>query len=159
MEDEQRGVRLGFNEPQGGQIGSKSIVPSPGYLLEPIQGLAQMIDQVRVSRVGKARGLAAENCLRESVVEEDILHIELLNGPVTGDSSGEHRVNSEQFYNWAESLNVVDSRALSETPKDPTGLVAIKGPVSTELVHEDPLASDNVGALRSGNQLTGPIAD
>jgi hypothetical protein len=118
-----------------------------------------MIDQVRVSRVGKARGLALENCLRESVVEEGILHIELLNGSVTGDSSGEHRVNSEQFYNWAESLNVVDSMALSETPKDPTGLVAIKGPVSTELVHEDPLASDNVGALRSGNQLTGPIAD
>jgi hypothetical protein len=93
-EDEQRGVRLGFNEPQGGQIGSKSIVPIPGYLLEPIQGLVQMIDQVRVSRVGKARGLAPENCLRESVVEEGILHIELLNGSVTGDSSGEHCVNS-----------------------------------------------------------------
>jgi hypothetical protein len=48
---------------------------------------------------------------------------------------------------------------LSETLKDPTSLVVIKGPVSTELVHEDPLAGDNVGALRSGNQLSGPIAD
>jgi hypothetical protein len=42
---------------------------------------------------------------------------------------------------------------------DPTGLVAIKGPVSTELVREDPLTGDNVGALRSGNQLPVPIAD
>jgi hypothetical protein len=28
-----------------------------------------------------------------------------------------------------------------------------------ELVLEDPLAGDNVGALRLGNQLPGPIAD
>jgi hypothetical protein len=103
-----------------------------------------------VSRVGEAHGLAAED-FEENVMEEGIFHIELLNGPVMGDSSGEHRVNSGRLNNWAESLIVVDSRALSETSKDPTGLVAIKGPVSMELVCEDPLASDNVGALRPEN--------
>jgi hypothetical protein len=102
-----------------------------------------------VSRVGEARGLAAEG----------IFHVELLNVPVTGDSSGEHYANSGRFYNWAESLVVVNSGALSETPKDPTGLVAIKDPVSTELVREDPLAGDNVGALMSENQLPGSIAN
>jgi hypothetical protein len=86
-------------------------------------------------------------------------YVELLNGPGTGDSSSEHRANSGRLYNRAEGLVVVDSGALSETPKDPTSLVAIKGPVSTELVREDPLAGDNVGALRSGNQLPGPITD
>jgi hypothetical protein len=104
-----------------------------------------------VSRVDEARGLAAEDCLGEDVVEEGILHVELLNGPVTGDSNDEHHANSGQFYNWAESLVVVESGALSETPKDSMGLVAIKGPVSTELVHDDLFAGDNVGALRSGN--------
>jgi hypothetical protein len=84
-------------------------------------------------------------------VEEVIFHVKLLNGSVMGHSSGEHRANSGQFYNRAESLIVVDSGALSETPKDPTGLVTIKGPDTTELVREDPLASDNVGALKSGN--------
>jgi hypothetical protein len=108
-------------------------------------------DQVRVSRVGEARGLAAEDCLGESAVEEGILHVELLNGPVTGDSSDEHRANSGRFYNRAESLIVIDSGALSETSKDPMSLVVIKGSVSMELVHEDPLVGDNVGALRSGN--------
>jgi hypothetical protein len=77
-------------------------------------------------------------------VEEGIFHVELLNGPVTRDSSGEHRANSYLFYNRAESLVVVNSGALSEIPKDPTGPVAIKGPISTELVCEDPLAGDNV---------------
>jgi hypothetical protein len=119
----------------------------------------QVTDQVRVSRLGEARGLAAEDYLGESVMEEGIFHVELLNGSVTGDSSGEHRANSGWFYNRAEGLVVVDFGVLSETPKDPTGLVAIKGPVSTELVCEDPLAGDNVGALRSGNQLSGPIVD
>jgi hypothetical protein len=92
-------------------------------------------------------------------MEESIFHVELLNGPVTGDSNGEHRANSCRFYNRTESLVVVDSGALSETPKDPTDLVAIKGPISTELVREDSLASDNVGALRLGSQLLGLIAD
>jgi hypothetical protein len=118
----------------------------------------QATDQVRVSRVSEACGLAAEDCLGQSAMEEGILHVELRNGPVVGDSSGEHRANNGQFYNWAESLIIVDSWVLSETLKDPTGLVAIKGPVSTEVVREDPLAGDNVGALRSGNQLIGPIA-
>jgi hypothetical protein len=62
MEDELRGVRLGFNGPQGGQIGSKPTVPSLECLLEPVQGLAQ------VSRVGEARGLATEDYLGESAV-------------------------------------------------------------------------------------------
>jgi hypothetical protein len=103
--------------------------------------------------------LAAKDCLGESTVEEDFFHVELLNGTVTGDSSGEHRANSGRFYNRAESLVVVDSGALSETPKHPMGLAAIKCPVSMELMHEDPLAGDNVEALRLGNKLSGPIAN
>jgi hypothetical protein len=112
-----------------------------------------------MSRVGEACGLAAEDHLRESAMEEGIFYVELLNGSGTRDSSSEQHANSGRFYNQAEGLIVVDSGALSETPNNPTGLVAIKGPVSTELVREDPLTSDNVRALRSGNQLPGPIAD
>jgi hypothetical protein len=119
----------------------------------------QPTNQVRVSWVSEARGLATEDCLGESAVEEGIFHVELLNGLGTGDSSGEHRANSGRFHNRAEGLIVVDPGALSETLKDPTGLIAIKGPVSTELVRENPLAGDNVGAVRSGNQLPGSIAD
>jgi hypothetical protein len=119
----------------------------------------QATDQVRVSRVDEARVLAAEDYLGESAMEEGIFHIELLNGPVTDDSSGKYRANNGRFYIRAKNLLVVDSGALSETPKDPTGLVAIKVLVSTELVRKDPVAGDNIGALRSGNQLPGPIVD
>jgi hypothetical protein len=67
----------------------------------------QATNQVRASRVGEARGLAAEDCLRESVVEECIFRVELLNGLGTGDSSSEHRANSGRFYNQADSLVVL----------------------------------------------------
>jgi hypothetical protein len=75
-------------------------------------------------------------------MEEGIFYVELLNGPGTGDSSGEHHANSGQFHNWVEGLIVVNPEALSETPKDPT-----------ELVRENSFVGDNVGALRLGNQL------
>jgi hypothetical protein len=92
-------------------------------------------------------------------MEEGIFHVELLNGLGTGDNSSEHHANSGRFYNWVEGLVVVDSGVLSETLKGPTSLVVIKGPISTELVREDPLVGDNVGALRSRNQLPSPIAN
>jgi hypothetical protein len=53
-----------------------------------------------------------------------------------------------RFHNRAESLVVVDSGALSETPKDLASLIVIEGPISAELAREDPFANDDVGALR-----------
>jgi hypothetical protein len=114
-------------------------------------------NQVGVSWIGETHGLAAVDSLSEGAMEEDILHIELLNRPVMGDSSGEHRAHGGRFHNRAESLILVDSGALSETPKDPASLVAIEGPVSVELVREGPFASDDVGALRSWNKVLCPI--
>jgi hypothetical protein len=49
-------------------------------------------------------------------MEEGILHIKLLNWPVTRDSNSEHHANGDQFHNQAKSLVVVNPRALSETP-------------------------------------------
>jgi hypothetical protein len=58
-------------------------------------------------------------------VEEGVFHVELLNGPIPGDSESWHRANGGRFHNRAESLTVVDPRALSEAPEDPMSLVAI----------------------------------
>jgi hypothetical protein len=101
-------------------------------------------NQVGVSWIDEIRGLVAVDSLSEGAMEEGILHIELLNQAVMVDSSGEHRARGRRFHNWAESLIVVDFRALSETPKDSASLVAIEGLVSAELVCEDPFASDDV---------------
>jgi hypothetical protein len=114
-------------------------------------------NHVGVSWIGETRGLAAVDSLSEDAMGEGILYIELLNRLVMEDSSGEHRAHSGRFHNWTESLIVVDSKALSETPNDPASLIAIEGPVSAELLHEDPFAGDDVGALRLWNKVPGPI--
>jgi hypothetical protein len=114
-------------------------------------------NQVGVSWIGETHGLAAVDSLSEGAMEEGILHIELRNWPVMGDNSGEHRAHGGQFHNRAESLVVVNSGALSETPKDPACLVVIEGSVSAKLVCEDLFTSDDVGALRSWNKVPGPI--
>jgi hypothetical protein len=75
-----------------------------------------MTNQVRVSWIGETRGMATVDSLSEGAMEEVILHIELLNRSVMGDSSGEHRAHGGRFHNRVESLIVVDSGTLSETP-------------------------------------------
>jgi hypothetical protein len=105
-------------------------------------------NQVGVSWIGETRGLAAVDRLSEGAMEESILHIELLNRPVMGDSSGKYHAHDGRFHNRAKSLVIVDSGALSETPNDPASHVAIEGPMSVELVREDSFADDDVGALR-----------
>jgi hypothetical protein len=158
MEDEQRGIRFGFNKPQGEQISGKPVVPGLGCRLQSIQGLVQVVGQVGVSQISEPYGMTVENGLTEGVVEEGILHIELLNWPVMRDSNSEHHANGGRFHNQAESLIVVDPGALSEPPEDPSSLIAIKGPDGMKLVREDPLAADDVGATGSGDMLPGPIA-
>jgi hypothetical protein len=115
-------------------------------------------DQVGVSWISKPCGLTAENCLTEGVVKEGVLHIKLLNWPVAGDNSSKHHVDDGRFHNRAESLVVVNPRMLGETPEDPVGIVAIKRPIGTKLVCENPLASDDVGAMGPGDKLSGLIA-
>jgi hypothetical protein len=50
-------------------------------------------------------------------MEECFLHIKLLNWLVAGDFSSKHRADGGRFHNRAESLIVVDTRALSETER------------------------------------------
>jgi hypothetical protein len=54
--------------------------------------------------------------------------------PVLGEGEGEDGVNSGELDDGTEGLIVVHSGALGEAPKDPMGLVAVKGVVRGKLV-------------------------
>jgi hypothetical protein len=62
------------------------------------------------------------------------------------------------FHNRAESLIVVHPGVLSEAPENPASLVAVESPIREELVCEDPLVGDDVGAAGLGNKFPCPIA-
>jgi hypothetical protein len=112
--------------------------------------------QIWLGRIREAGGLTAEDSLTECVVEEGVLHIELLKRLVAGGSNGEHRAHGGRFDNQAESLVVVHTKALREPSEDPASLVAVECPVRERLVGKNPFAGD-VGVTRPRNKFLGPI--
>jgi hypothetical protein len=77
---------IGPGTPRGrnadrGQVGGEATVPCPWCLFETVQQAIQSADQIWVSGVDEAGGLAAVDSLRESVVEEGILDIKILGRP------------------------------------------------------------------------------
>jgi hypothetical protein len=85
-------------------------------------------------------------------VEEGILDVELVHGPVPGDSQSRHSLDGGRLDDGTEGLVVVHPGALSEAQKDLMILVPIKRAIRLELVLEDPLAGDDIGPRRSRNQ-------
>jgi hypothetical protein len=91
-------------------------------------------------------------------VEEGVLHIELLDRPFTGGSNGEHRADGGQLYNRAESLIIVNPGVLCETLEDLASLVPIERSIREELVRDDSLAGDDVGAIGPEKKFSCPIS-
>jgi hypothetical protein len=87
-------------------------------------------------------------------MEKGVLHNELLNQSFVGGSNSEHRADGGRHHNMTKSLIIVNPRALRETPEDPSSLVAIERPIGEELMCEDLLISDDVGATGSGNKFS-----
>jgi hypothetical protein len=143
---EQGRVRLGLDEAEGGQVGGKATAPGPRRLLEPVQGAIQPTNQIRASEVDVAGGLAAVDRLCQSVMEEGILDIELMDPPVTGEGEGEDDPKGGELDDRVEDLVVVHSGTLGEAPKDPTSLVEVERAIRGELVAEKPLVGNHVGA-------------
>jgi hypothetical protein len=57
--DEQRGVRLGLHETQGGQVGGETVVPHSRLLFQAVEVLVESAHQLRMRRVNKANRLRA----------------------------------------------------------------------------------------------------
>jgi hypothetical protein len=70
-----RCVGLELSEAHVADVCGEVLVPGPGRLLEPIQGLLQDTNIVRVGGVDKAGWLLVVDNLLEVAVEEGILHV------------------------------------------------------------------------------------
>jgi hypothetical protein len=92
-------------------------------------------------------------------VQKHILHIKLMNRPGARDGQGEHGVDRDWFDHRAEGLIIVDTRSLGEAAKNPTSLVPFQGAVRIELVLENPLATDDVGANGVRDKISGVVGN
>jgi hypothetical protein len=87
-----------------------------------------------VGRVDEACGLGVVDHLRECVMEESFLDVELVHEPTPREHQSEHSADDGGFHHGTESLIEVHARALGEHPEDPTCLVPIKRPVNLKPV-------------------------
>jgi hypothetical protein len=67
-------------------------------------------------------------------MKEGVLDIELMDRPVPGEGEGEDDADGGELDDGAEGVVVVHTGALGETPKDPTGKVAVEGAIRSQLV-------------------------
>jgi hypothetical protein len=79
-------------------------------------------------------------------MEKSILHIELMDRPVTRDCQAKHCADCSWLDDGAKGLVEDDAGALREAAEDPPRLVAVQTPIGEELVTKDPLAGGDVCA-------------
>jgi hypothetical protein len=152
-EEEQGHVRLGFDEALRTQEGGEATVPSPR-----VEGLVELADHVGVSRVDKPNGLSAVDRLCQGVVEEGVLHVELVDRPVPAQSESRNSPDGGRLDHRTEGFVVVDPRTLGEAPKQIAGLVPLQRPVGVQLQLEDPFPGDHVGAMGTRHQVPGVVS-
>jgi hypothetical protein len=92
-------------------------------------------------------------------VQEHIFHIELMNRPGAGDSYGEDSADRGRLDHRAEGLIVVNVGSLGEAAKNPVSLVPFQGAIRIELVLENALAGDDVGANGVTDKIPGVVGD
>jgi hypothetical protein len=92
-------------------------------------------------------------------VQERILHIELMNRPGVRDSQRKDGADRDRLDHWAEGLIVVDAESLGEVAKNLASLIPFQRAVRIELVLENPLASDDVGANGARDKIPDVVGD
>jgi hypothetical protein len=82
-----------------------------------------------------------------------------VNRPGAGDGQGEHGMDHGQLDHRAEGLIVVDDRSLGNVVKNPVSFVPVQAAVGIELVHENPLASDDIEANGRRDKIPSVVGD
>jgi hypothetical protein len=113
-------------------------------MLQAVEGFVELANMIRQGRINKACGLLAVHGFRQGAMEEGVLDIELMNGPVPGVSQSEDSTNGGGLDDGTECLVVINTWALREAAKNPAHLVSVKGAIGMELVPKNPLPGNNV---------------
>jgi hypothetical protein len=111
-----------------------------------------------VARVNKPNGLSAVDRLRQGAMEEGILHVELVDRLVPGQSESQDSSDSGRLDHRTEGLVVVNPGALGKAPLHIAGLVSLQGPVGMQLQLDDPFPGDHVGAMGTRHQVLGVVS-
>jgi hypothetical protein len=82
-----------------------------------------------------------------------------MNRPGAGDGQREDGADCGRLDHRAEGLIVVDAGSLGEAAKNPASLVPFQGAVGIELVLENSLVGDDVGANGARDKIPSVVGD
>jgi hypothetical protein len=82
-----------------------------------------------------------------------------MNRPGAGDDQVEHGVDRGRLDHWAEGLIVVDARSLGEAMKNAMSFVPFQGAIGIELVLENSLTGNDIGANGVRDKILGVVGD
>jgi hypothetical protein len=109
VKDEERCIRLGAGEAEGGDKSREPMIPGARGLLQPVERPVEAAHMTGAGRVNEPGGLMTKDHLGELPMEEGILHIKLTNLPVGGEGDGENSPDGGGFYHRTKGLIEVDT--------------------------------------------------
>jgi hypothetical protein len=121
--DKEGGVGGRSDEAELSNVRGEALVPRPRGLLEAIEGALKKTDGVGTHRVDEAGGLLTVDRLVQVIVKKGILHVQLVDRPLTRGGDAEDDLNGGRLDDGAECLVVVDAVAWGEASNDPASLV------------------------------------
>jgi hypothetical protein len=86
-------------------------------------------------------------------MEENVLHIKLMDRLVPRVSQSDDGANSSWLDNGFESLIVINTKALCKPAKHPSSLVSVQRAISLKLVFENPFSSDHIRLSRARDEV------
>jgi hypothetical protein len=157
--DKEGGVSGRSDEAELSNVRGEALVPRPRGLLEAVEGALKKTNGIGARRVDEAGGLLTIDGLVQVTVKKGILHVQLVDRPLTRSSDAEDDPNRCRLDDGAERLVIVDAVSLGEAADDPASLMTSQRAVGVELMPEDPFASDNIGARRLGDEAPCVVVD
>lgn len=112
MKHEQGAVGLGRREAELLQMRGESLKPGARHLLEAVERFAKQTDGIWLCWIDEADRLLTEDLLRQIAMEEGVLDVELVNGPVTSSSKMKYSPYCRRFNHRREGLVEVQAGSL-----------------------------------------------
>jgi hypothetical protein len=137
----------------------RSAGATPAGLLEAVEGALKKTNGIGARRVDEAGGLLTIDGLVQVTVKKGILHVQLVDRPLTRSSDAEDDPNRCRLDDGAERLVIVDAVSLGEAADDPASLMTSQRAVGVELMPEDLFAGDDIGARRPGDEAPCVVVD
>jgi len=159
LKHKEGGVGCRGREAKLSKIGGEPLVPCARRLLETIERSLQETHMVRVSRVNKAWRLLTVDGLLQVSMKKSVLHVQLVDRLAPGSGDAEDDADRRRLDDRVERLIVVDAVALSEAANNPASLVTGKRTIRVEFVLINPLASHNIRAGWSRDEMPCVVVD